>query len=81
MSSIGEGQEARILSAVYGLVIARVQARLPAGKRGLRALEPISDRVPEAVRRALDDVVDAIATEVEREVESAEPFAPEEEPS
>lgn len=78
MTSIGENQEERIMSAVFGLVCGRVQARLPADKRGIRAIEPIRARVVGTVTAALDAAVEEILAEVVEEVESAEPFAPEE---
>jgi hypothetical protein len=81
MKSIGEQQEDRILSALYGLIGARVQVRLPTSKRGIRALAAIRDRVPGTVAVALDRVVDEVLAQVEGEIEDAAPFAPEEEPS
>lgn len=80
MSSIGEDQEGRILAAVHGLVISRVQARLSPEKRGIRALEPIQSRVPGAVAAALEQAVAEVLAEVEKEVEAGESFMPEERP-
>lgn len=78
MASIGESQEERILAAVNGLVIARVQARLPIEKRGIRAIDPIRERVPGAVSAALETVVSEVFAEVEKLIDPAEPFAPDE---
>lgn len=64
-----EDQERRILEAFFSLVSSRVQAKLPPGRRGLRALDPIRTRIPGAVEGLLGAVVDKIAREVSAEVE------------
>lgn len=73
---VREETEAKILDAVASLVAARVQERLSPGRRGLRARDPIRERVPSEVAGALEAIVAKVAREVEAEVEFVAAVAP-----
>lgn len=69
MRTIRDDQEKRILETIYSLVATRIQDRLPPGRRGIRAIEPIRLLVPGAVQVMLESIVENLAKEVEKRVE------------